>query len=132
MIRLYPALIHKDPDSDYGVSFPDFPGCVSAGSDLAELHAMALEVLQFHVDGMVDDGEPIPDPLDSAAVQAHVAEEGAIGVLFVPARLPGKAKRVNVTIDEFLLGDIDKAAMARGMSRSAFLAEGARRMLKTG
>lgn len=132
MIRLYPALIHKDPDSDYGVSFPDFPGCVSAGSDLEELHRMALEALQFHVDGMVDDGEALPEPLDSAAVQALAAEEEAAGVLFVPARLPGKAKRVNVTIDEFLLGDIDKAAMAQGMSRSAFLAEGARRMLKTG
>jgi len=132
MIRLYPALIHKDPDSDYGVSFPDFPGCVSAGSDVEELHRMALEALQFHVDGLIDDGEDIPEPHALDTLQALIAEEEAVGVLYVPARLPGKAKRVNVTIDEFLLGDIDKAAMAQGMSRSAFLAEGARRMLKTG
>lgn len=132
MIRLYPALIHKDPDSDYGASFPDFPGCVTAGSDLDELNRMAAEALQFHVDGMVDDGEAIPEALAPDALRRLAAEEGALGVLYVPARLPGKARRINVTIDEFLLDDIDRAAMARGMSRSAFLAEGARRLLKTG
>jgi predicted RNase H-like HicB family nuclease len=33
----YPAVIDKEPDSDFGVSFPDFPGCVSAGKTLDQL-----------------------------------------------------------------------------------------------
>ena len=31
MKRIYIGLVHKDPESDYGVSFPDLPGCVTAG-----------------------------------------------------------------------------------------------------
>ncbi len=39
-MRQYIALIHKDPDSDYGVSFPDLPGVATAGSTLDEARAM--------------------------------------------------------------------------------------------
>ena len=49
----YIGLIHKDADSDYGVSFPDFPGAVTAGSTLDEARAMAEEALPFHIDGMI-------------------------------------------------------------------------------
>jgi len=42
-MRHYIALIHKDADSDYGVSFPDLPGVITAGSDLDEARAMAAE-----------------------------------------------------------------------------------------
>ena len=42
-MRHYIALIRKDDNSDYGVSFPDFPGCVTAGSSIAEAVAMATE-----------------------------------------------------------------------------------------
>ena len=54
------ALIHKDAGSDYGVSFPDFPGCATAGGDLDE--APAEEALAFHVGGLIEDGEALPEP----------------------------------------------------------------------
>ena len=54
-MRHYIALIHKDEDSDFGVSFPDFPGCITAGSSVQE--ALAL-----HIEGMNEDGLPIPEP----------------------------------------------------------------------
>ena len=41
----YIALLRKDPDSDFGVDFPDFPGCITAGSTLEETRAMAREAL---------------------------------------------------------------------------------------
>ena len=41
----YIALIHKDEGSDYGVSFPDFPGCVTAGASLDEARGMAEEAM---------------------------------------------------------------------------------------
>jgi len=44
-MRPYIALIHKEPKSDFGVSFPDFPGCVSAGSTLEEAASLAAEAL---------------------------------------------------------------------------------------
>lgn len=59
-MRSYIGLIHKDVDSDYGVSFPDLPGCISAGRTLDEARAMAQEALSLHIAGLIEDGEPVP------------------------------------------------------------------------
>ena len=61
----YIAYLHKDKGSDYGVSFPDFPGAITAGSTLEEARRMAGEVLALHIAGMREDGETIPAPLPS-------------------------------------------------------------------
>jgi predicted RNase H-like HicB family nuclease len=52
----YIALIRKDAHSDFGVDFPDFPGCVSAGETLDEARRMAREALELHVSGILDEG----------------------------------------------------------------------------
>ena len=57
----YIAIIHKDADSDFGVSFPDFPGCISAGRTLDEAKNMALEALTGHIAIMHAAGLPVPD-----------------------------------------------------------------------
>jgi predicted RNase H-like HicB family nuclease len=48
------ALIHKESDSDFGVSFPDFPGCVTAGRTIDEAKDMAREALSGHVRVMTE------------------------------------------------------------------------------
>lgn len=55
----YPAILefHKDGRAD--VVFPDFPGCVSQGRDKADAQTQAQEALQFHIDGLQEDSEPI-------------------------------------------------------------------------
>lgn len=65
----YIAYLHKDRDSDFGVSFPDFPGCVTAGRTLEEARRIAAEALALHIAGMVEDGQAIPEPssLDALA-----------------------------------------------------------------
>ncbi len=79
----YAALIQKDPDSDYGVSFPDFPGVVTAGKDLADARAMAVEALMLHIHGMRQDDEAIPSPSSIEDVMAK--RDGAdVMVLSVP------------------------------------------------
>jgi predicted RNase H-like HicB family nuclease len=70
-MRNYIALIRKDADSDHGVSFPDFPGVVTAGTDLDDARSMAEEALALHVDGMVEDGEAIPEPSALEAVDGR-------------------------------------------------------------
>ena len=60
--RPYIGLIHKDPDSDYSVSFPDLLGCITAGITLDEAREFASEALALHLDGMAADGEAIPEP----------------------------------------------------------------------
>ena len=124
----YPAVIHKDPDSAYGVSFPDFPGCISAGDTPEEALSMAEEALQLHVDGMVEDGEEIAAPSAIETTYADLAGEHAV-VALVPVRLPAPTKRVNISMDSALLEAIDDAARQNGLTRSGFLAEGARRLL---
>jgi predicted RNase H-like HicB family nuclease len=66
----YIALIHKDADSDYGVSFPDLPGLVSAGKNLDDAQAMAEEALALHIEGLVEDGETIPEASSLEAIMA--------------------------------------------------------------
>jgi predicted RNase H-like HicB family nuclease len=53
----YIAYLHKDRDSDYGVSFPDFPGCITAGKTLDEASRMAAEALALHIQDMIEDGD---------------------------------------------------------------------------
>ena len=55
----YIAYLHKEKDSDFGVSFPDFPGCITAGRTLEDARRMAVEALALHIQGMAEDGIPV-------------------------------------------------------------------------
>lgn len=126
MLKYYPALIHKDPGSIYGVSFPDLPGCVGAADTAEAAIADAAAALQFHIDGMLADKEAIPTPSPLEAVR----DPDAVAITLIPARLPTKAARINITVDTGLLADIDARANAEGLNRSAFFAQAAREKLR--
>jgi predicted RNase H-like HicB family nuclease len=51
--------IHKDPDSSFGVSIPDLPGCLTAGDTLGEALVMAKEALELHLEGILEGGPGI-------------------------------------------------------------------------
>lgn len=121
------GIVHKDEDSDYGVCFPDFPGCISAGKDMDELQWMAAEALQFHMEGMVEDGDPLPiRPMTLDAARNHEFAKDAVLFIAVEAPLPSKPVRVNVMLDQNLLKRIDRVAK----NRSAFLSQAALRALE--
>jgi predicted RNase H-like HicB family nuclease len=61
MHKHYPIVIHKDADSDYCVTVPDLPGCITAGDTLEDAQNQAVEAIQCHIEGMLLDGEPIPE-----------------------------------------------------------------------
>ena len=82
----YIGVIHKDPDSDFGVSFPDFPGCITAGRTLTEAKAMGVEALEGHIAEMQAAGEAIPAPSSLDAVLANPDFADAAAFLVVPAR----------------------------------------------
>jgi predicted RNase H-like HicB family nuclease len=77
----YIALVRKDPDSDFGVEFPDFPGCVTAGEDLEEAKALAEEALRFHIEGMIEDGEALPRPSRFEQIMSDPANRGSVALL---------------------------------------------------
>ena len=122
----YIAVVHKDPDSDYGVSLPDFPGCITAGSTIDEAKDMAHEALSLHIKGMIEDGEKIPEPSGLEDVMADPENADAIAFLVVTTPdLKPKSVRVNITVPENTLRQIDAMAKKRGMSRSSFLVHAA-------
>jgi len=121
----YIGIIHKDDRTDYGVCFPDFPGCISAGSTPEELQRMAEEALRFHLEGLMEDGIAIPSPMSLEEVKTHAFAKQASAFLFIKAPAPTTPVRVNITLDRHLLHEIDQVAS----NRSAFLAQAARNEL---
>jgi len=123
----FPIIIHKDRDSDYGVTIPDLPGCFSAGKTTDEAFSNAVEAIECHVEGMLQDGEklPIPNTLEYHRGEARF-EEGVWALVDVDiTKLSGKAKRVNITLPERLLVQIDSFAARNGDTRSGLLAHAA-------
>ena len=124
----YIALIHKEAASDYGVSFPDLPGCVTAGSTLDEARAMAQEALALHLEGLAEDGEAIPEPSSLEAVMTDPVNRDGVAIL-VMAETKAKIVRVNITLPDDTLRKIDQYAEAHGFTRSGFLAQAAKRVM---
>ena len=129
-MRQYIGLIHKDADSDYGVSFPDFPGVATAGRTLDEARAFAEEALAFHIEGLIADGEAVSESSSLETVMADVDNRDAVAVL-VPVQMPAaKSVRVKVTLPQDVLAAIDGYAERHGLTRSGFLARAAKRAIE--
>ena len=120
----YIAYLHKDKKSDYGVSFPDFPGCVTAGSTLEEARRLAAEALAFHVDGMRQDGEEIPKPSTLDGLRGDPAMKGAVAFL-TELREPERTVRINITARKSQITEIDRRARAKGLTRSSYIVQSA-------
>jgi len=125
----YIALIHKDAESDCGVSFPDLPGCVTAGSTVDEACAMAAEALALHLEGLVEDGEAIPEPSTLEAIMADRDNRDGVAILVDAPVQSVKTVRVNVTFPEDVLSQIDAHAEREGFTRSGFLAQAAKKAM---
>jgi predicted RNase H-like HicB family nuclease len=128
-MRHYIALIHKDADSDYGVSFPDLPGVISAGSTLDEARDMAAEALALHLEGLAEDGEAVPEPSSLEEIMANPQNRDGVAVLIpVPAE-EVKTVRVNITLPADVLSEIDRYAEQQGFTRSGFLTQAAKKAM---
>ncbi len=63
----YTVVIEKTPNN-YAAYVPDLPGCVATASSREELLEEIREAIEFHIEGMREDGEPAPEPQATAAV----------------------------------------------------------------
>ena len=129
----FPVVLHKDADSDYGVTFPDVAGCFTAGASVSEALENAQEALALHFEGLVADGDALPQAQE---VDVHLNNPDFAGgvwavVDFDVAPYLGKAVRFNATMPENLLQRIDDVVKKdhRYASRSGFLATAALREL---
>lgn len=120
----YIALLRKEAKSDYGVNFPDFPGCITAGSTLEEARILAKEALDAHVALMLEDGDPLPEPSTLDQVASDADNRDALPFL-VDLSPPAKVVRINITVPQQDLDIIDAAARSAHQPRSTYLVRSA-------
>lgn len=132
-MEYYVALIHKEKGSLYGVSFPDFPGCVAAAASYAAALEQAAEALAFHVEGLQQDGARIPAPRSLEQIEKAredwVDLKNAVVAMLPLMAPPSEPQAISASLDKALLAAIDRYADAAAMTRSAVLAEGARLLM---
>lgn len=127
---LFPIAIEPGSDTTaFGVVVPDIPGCFSAGDTLDEALSNAKEAIDFHLEGMVEDGDDIPV---ASSVQAHAANPEYQGFIWAVvdidiAQYLGKAEKINVTLPASLITRIDRFVSTHPeyKTRSGFLATAA-------
>jgi predicted RNase H-like HicB family nuclease len=131
MSTYYVAVVEKEADSAFGVWFPDVEGCFSAGETLEEAVGNAAVALRQHAQALESAGRrlqvarTVDDVLRDNDVKASL-KAGA--VLFAVPLLAdaGQTVRIDISLDKSLVDQIDIAASARGLTRSAFIAQAAR------
>ncbi|NYH17652.1 type II toxin-antitoxin system HicB family antitoxin [Paraburkholderia bryophila] len=127
---IFPIAVESgDDDHAYGVVVPDLPGCFAAGDTLEEAFANAKLAVESHLDTLLDEGLPVPQPLKLSEHQRNPDYAGFMWGFVTTRNIPAlkKAVRINISLPEVLVQDIDIYAQTRGLSRSAFLALAAER-----
>ncbi len=68
----YPIIIEKGPTS-YGAYSPDLPGCVAVGGSIEEVKALMQTAIELHLQGMIEDGDPLPEPSNAEWIEVAIA-----------------------------------------------------------
>jgi predicted RNase H-like HicB family nuclease len=94
-MKPYVVIVHKDPESAYGMTFPDAPGCFSAADTIDDLFANAAEAIELWTEVMQEDKLPIPEPRDLSALRAdpYWAESFTDAALVIAVACPGDSIR---------------------------------------
>lgn len=125
---LFPIAIHKDPNSSYGVTVPDVPGCFSFGDTVDEALTNAKEAIIGHIETLLELGESVDikvRKIETLKTQPAF-KEAAWGFVDVDlTELDAKPERVNISLPKFVLNRIDHYVASNHETRSGFLARAA-------
>lgn len=127
----YIGIIHKEKGSVFGISFPDFPGCIAASDTLDGAPHAAREALEAHVAVLAEGGEALPEPRGLNDILRDRQWNDFQALVIVDTQEESRQVRVNISVDKALLNEIDRVAEQRGMTRSGFLAVASRSLLKS-
>jgi len=58
-------VVIEKTENGYGAYVPDLPGCIAAGDTYTETEQLIREAIPFHIQGMVEHGDPVPEPSTS-------------------------------------------------------------------
>jgi predicted RNase H-like HicB family nuclease len=119
MKRYYPAILERGPKGSVGLSFPDFPDCVAAGTSQGQAIEKAEAALAAVVDSLAEQDLPLPEPSDLAFIGVP-DQETFIAFVMVGVEPPDPSERVNVYLPRRLIQRADARAAELGMSRSSY------------
>jgi predicted RNase H-like HicB family nuclease len=124
----YPLYVYKDTNSAYGATFPDLPGVHTAADELADLPAMAQEAVETMFEGEAH----IPDAsgIDRWKDSKEFSDGFWMLVDIDRSKVNSKPVRLNISLPESLLHQIDLAAKSQHLTRSGFLAQAAMKAMK--
>lgn len=129
-MRYYIAVVHKDEKSAFGMHFPDVPGCFAAADTMEDVVSKGIEALRLYGEDME---LPAPRPVEKVRKDKGVASDLAHGAFLIAVPLiedDARVVRANITMESGMMRAVDEAARARGLTRSAFLAQAARRAIE--
>lgn len=127
---LYPVYVHKDEDSAFGATIPDFPGCFSAADNWEDLTTSIQEAVEVYCDG---EDFAIPEPSSPDDYEGNPDFKGGTWV-FVDIdtdSLNTKAVRLNISLPLNLVRKVDAHVKTLGTDRSKFLADAARKSMSS-
>ena len=120
---LYPLYVWKDVESAYGATFPDLPGVNTAVDELQDLNKAAQEAVETMYEG--EGNIPAPSAIEKWTIDAAFTGGFWMLVDIDLSKVNTKPVRLNISLPESLLRDIDLYAKSRHLTRSGFLAQAA-------
>ena len=74
--RMEYVVIYEKGDSSYGAYVPDLPGCITVGETLEETQTLIQEAIEFHIEGLQEDGEEVPQPSLNRPIECDIPNLG--------------------------------------------------------
>ena len=72
------VVIFEKGGNSYGASVPDLPGCIAVGKTMKEVRELIAEAIEFHIEGLREDGDVVPSPLSDLPVQSDPSVSSAL------------------------------------------------------
>lgn len=117
----YLTIIHKEHNTAYGVSLPDFPGCFSAADNIEDIEKNIQEAVELYADGNNEFEPPVASTIEQVA-ELKTAKDGTLLMVDINFDfLQTKSVPVNITMPIYLKKRMDRAVKAKGMNRSQYI-----------
>ncbi len=124
----YIGVVQQESNSAYGIWFPDLAGCFSAADTLDDLRGNAIQAIALYLEDNLT--QPVARDIELIRFDKDVMADLSTGAFLfaVPVvKLTGRTVKANITLDAGLLQALDAEAKVRGLTRSAFITDIARR-----
>jgi len=126
----YPVIIHKDEETGYGVTIPDIPGCFAYGDTQEESILNIQEAVELYYHGEDISEPPAASQMEDLLNSELYTRDSFLYLADIDfAFIAPKTQRINITVPEYKLIRIDRAAKDKGISRSAFFVDSAERFI---